>query len=129
MSFRTSGTGWRVTVRMNANRAFAAKPWPLSRIARRMLTLLLRRSFEGRDRRVVLPRRLADRGAHHDLEDLVLGEAGFARRSDVLVGDLVSVLGNLVDQTAQRRGEPCVVERRAALSQRRPPVAFEDARE
>src|SRR5262249_24372672 len=128
MSFRTSGTGWRLTARMNANRAFAPRPWPLSRIPRRML-VLPGRSFEERDRRVVLPWRLADRGAHHDLEDLVLGEAGFSRRSHVLVGDLVGVLGDLVDETAQRRGEPCVVERGAALSQRRPPVTFEDAGE
>src|SRR5262245_2529976 len=128
MSFRTSGTGWRLTTRMNANRAFAPRPWPLSRIARRML-VLPGRSFEGRDRRVVLPCRLADRGAHHDLEYLVLGEAGFPRRSDVLVGDLVGVLGDLVDQGARRRGEPRIVERGAPLSPRRPPVAFEEARE
>jgi hypothetical protein len=32
------------------------------------------RGLEGRERRVVLPRGLADRGAHHDLEDLVLAE-------------------------------------------------------
>src|SRR5262245_10700779 len=34
----TSGTGWRENARMNANSNFAQKLWPLSRIARRMLT-------------------------------------------------------------------------------------------
>jgi hypothetical protein len=76
------------------------------------------RGIEGRERRVVLPRGLADRRAHHDLEDLVLAEARCPRRGDVLVGDLVGVLGDLVDQRAQRLGKPCVVERGAALGVR-----------
>src|SRR4029450_10406076 len=114
----TSGTGWRETARMSANRTFVPKPWPLSRIARRMVTPSAR-GIEGRERRVVLPRGLADRRAHHDLEDLVLAEARCPRRGDVLVGDLVGVLGDLVDQRAQRLGKPCVVERGAALGVRR----------
>src|ERR1051326_4421294 len=93
------------------------------------MSTLLGRSFEGRNGRIVLPRRLANRGAHHDLEDLVLAEAGFSRCRDVFVGDLVSVLGYLVDQSTQRLAEPCVVERGAALSERRLAVSFEDPRE
>jgi hypothetical protein len=38
-------------------------------------SIILGRSLEGRERRVVLPRGLADRSADHDLEDLVLAEA------------------------------------------------------
>src|SRR5215470_13238236 len=93
------------------------------------MSTLPRRSFEGRNGPLVLPRGLADRGAHHDLEDLVLAEAGFPGRRDVFVGDLVSVPGHLVDQTAQRLAEPRVVERGAALSERRLAVAIENPRE
>src|SRR5262245_54317835 len=97
-------------------------------MARRMPTLL-GRSFEGRSGRIVLPRGLADRGAHHDLEDLVLAEAGLPRRRDVFVGDPVSVLGYLIDQSTQRLAEPGVVERGAALSERCLAVSFENPRE
>src|SRR6266540_4387644 len=119
----TSGTGWRETARMSAKSTFAPKPWPLSRIVRRML-IPFGRGVEGSERRVVLPRGLADCRAHHDLEDLVLAEARCPCCGDVVVGDLVGVLGDLVDQRAQRLGEPCVVERGAALGVRRPAVSF-----
>src|SRR6266508_3848530 len=119
----TSGTGWRETARMSAKSTFAPKPWPLSRIVRRML-IPFSCGVEGSERRVVLPRGLADCRAHHDLEDLVLAEARCPCCGDVVVGDLVGVLGDLVDQRAQRLGEPCVVERGAALGVRRPAVSF-----
>src|SRR5262245_5008297 len=86
-------------------------------------------SREGRNRRNVLSCGLADRGADHDLEDLVLAEAGFLRRSDVLVGDLIGVLGDLVDQRPQRIRDPFVVERGAALLARCAAVSFEDPRD
>src|SRR5262249_33805907 len=127
-SLRTSGTGWRETARTNANSAFVAKPWALSRIARRMLTPL-DRGFEGRDRRIVLPCGLANRGAHHDLEDLVLAEARCPRRGDVLVGDLGGLPGDLADQGARRLGEPRIVERGAAQDARRMAVSLEDPRD
>jgi hypothetical protein len=73
------------------------------------------RGLEGIERRVVLPRGLADRGTHHDLENLVLAEARCCHCSDVLVGDRVSALGDFVDQCPERLGESGIVERRAAL--------------
>src|SRR6516225_7084381 len=100
---------------MIANRAFVPKPWPLSRIARR-ISPLLRRGLEGRERFVVLSAGLADCGAHHHLEDLILAEARCPRNGDVLIGDLVGVLRDLVDQRAQWLGKTCVVERGTALS-------------
>src|SRR5262245_19368927 len=38
-----SGTGWRETVRTGANKTFDPKPWPLLRIARRVLGGFLER--------------------------------------------------------------------------------------
>jgi hypothetical protein len=95
-------------------------------MARRTLTSC-RRGIEGRERRVVLPRGLTDRGTHDDLEDLVLAEARFSRCGDVVVSDLGGLRGDLVDQSPQRFGEPCVVERGAALGGTRF-VSFEDPR-
>src|SRR5262245_9339471 len=99
---------------MSANRALAPKPWPLSRIARRMLALTPC-SLQGHERLFVLPGGLADRGAHHYLEGLVLAEARAAGGGDVRVGDLARVLGDLADQRVQRLGESRVVERRTTL--------------
>src|SRR5574341_299846 len=109
-----SGTGRREATRMNANRSFVQKPWPLSRIARRMLTSF-GRGLQGSERRIVLPRGLADGGTHHELEYLVLARPRCPRSGDVLVGDFGGVLCHRVDQHAQRLGEPCVIERGAAL--------------
>src|SRR5262249_55408489 len=121
------GTAWRETARMTANRTFDQKPWPLSRIARRMTHSFLRsHGLKGSERRVMLPRGLADCSAHHHLEDLVVAEAGRPRSGDVLIGDLVGVLGDLVDQRVQRLGKSCIVERGTALSARRLTVSFED---
>ena len=60
-------------------------------------SLLPGRGLKGRKCRVVLPSGLADSGAHHDLEDLVLAEARCPRGGDVLVGDPIGMLRNLVD--------------------------------
>src|ERR1700722_3292744 len=100
----TSSTGWRNTARMSANRVFVPKPWPLSRIPRR-ISSLLGRGLEGPERCVVLPAGLADGGAHYHLEDLVLAEAGCSRSGDVLISYLVGVFGDLVDQHVQRFGK------------------------
>src|SRR5262249_16192026 len=127
-SLMTSSTGWRDTARMSANRAFVPKPWPLSRIARR-ISPLLRRGLKGGERFVVLPAGLADCSAHHHLENLGLAKAGCTRRAEVLICDLVGVLGDLVDQRVQRLGKPCVVERGTALGARRLAVSFEDPRD
>src|SRR5262245_33676707 len=72
---------------------------------------------------------LTDRRAHHELEDLILTGARRPRRGDVLVGDLVGVLGDLVVQHRQRLSEACVVKRGAAQSAGRPAVSFEDPRD
>jgi len=48
------------------------------------------------------------RGTHHDLKDLVLAEARCPRRGDIFVGDLMGVLGDLVDQRAQRLSSPAL---------------------
>src|SRR5215813_14931859 len=102
----TSSTGWRDTARINANRAFLPKPWPLSRIVRR-ISSLLRRGRKRRERLLVLAARLADCSAHHHLEDLVLAQARCPRSSEVLIRDPVGVPGDLADQLAQRLGKPC----------------------
>src|SRR5262249_54798056 len=88
---------------ISAKRTFVARLWPLSRIARRMLASP-HCGLESRERRLVLPCRLANRSTDHDLEDLVFAEAGESNRRDVIVGDVVCLLGNLVDQPAHR---PC----------------------
>src|SRR5262249_26605196 len=111
----TSSTGWRDTARINANKAFLPRPWPLSRIGRR-ISSLLRRGRKRRERLLVLAARLADCSANHHLEDLVLAEAGCPRSSDVVIGDTVGVFGNLVDQLIHRRGKPCIVKRATTLS-------------
>src|SRR5262249_15218512 len=125
----TSGTGWRETARMTTNRTFDQKPWPLSRIARRMThSFLLCHGLKGTEPCVILPCGLANCSAHHDLEDLVLAEAECPRSGDVLIGDLVGVLGDFVDQRAQRLGKPCVGKHGTALGARRLAVSFEDPR-
>jgi len=53
-------------------------------------------------RRLVLPRGLADRGADDELEDLVFGEAGDSNGRDIIVGDSVGVLRDLLGQPAHR---------------------------
>ena len=77
----------------------------------------------------MLPRRLADCGAHNDFEDLVLTQAGCLRSGHVLVSDPVGLLGDFVDQRIQRLGESCMVERGTALGARRRAVSFEDPRD
>src|SRR5918996_6396136 len=124
----TSSTGWREIARISANRTFVPKPWPLSRIARRML-LLLSPGLQGRDRRVVLPSGLANRGADHDLEELVLAYARCPRCGDVLVGDLVGIPSYLIDERTQRIGMPCVIERSTALGMRRLTFSVENPRD
>src|SRR5262249_8923608 len=124
----TSGTGWRETARINANRTFDQKPWPLSRIARR-ISPLLGRGLKGRERFVVLAAGLAGWSANHRLEDLVLAEAGCPRSGDVLISDMVGVLGDFVDQSVQRLAKPCVVIRGTALGARCLAVSFQDPRD
>src|SRR5262245_15050727 len=113
---------------MSANRAFVPRPWPLSRIARRIVTPL-GPGLQGPERLVVLSAGLADRGAHHHLEDLVIAEAGCFHSGYVLVGDPVGVFGDLIDQLFQRRGKLCVVEGGTALDARRLSLSFEDPRD
>jgi len=74
-----------------------------------------RRGLEGRERYVVLPSGLADRGTHRELEYVVFAKARGLCRGDVLVGDRVGVFDDLVDQGTQRLGEACVIERGSAL--------------
>jgi hypothetical protein len=62
-----------------------------------------------------LPRSLAERGADNNLENLVLAEARCPRRGNVRIGDPVGVPGDLLDQRAQRLGNPRVVKRGTAL--------------
>jgi hypothetical protein len=52
--------------------------------------------------RFVLPCGLADRSADDKLEDLVFGEAGRSNGRDILVGDLVGVPDDLLDQSTHR---------------------------
>src|SRR5262249_58462310 len=113
-----SRTGWRETARMSANRAFVVKPWPLSRIARRMLTPS-GCGLKGCQCRLVLPRSLADRGANYELVDLVFGEAGLPNGCDIFVSDLAGVLGHLVDHRNERLWESGIGEGGAALGGRR----------
>ena len=68
-------------------------------------------AVERRQRGLELPRRLTERGAHGQLEDLVLGHAGGLRRGDVVVGDLPRVPRHLVDQRARPLVHALVVER------------------
>src|SRR4029453_4465743 len=113
---------------MKAKNAFILKLWPLSRIASRMF-VPFRCGLEGRARGVVLTGGLADRGAHNELEYLVCAEARSLCGGDVRVGNLVGVLGNLVDQRRYGPGEPCVIDRGTALYGRRRAVAFEYPRD
>src|SRR5258708_37319326 len=78
------------------------------------------------ERRLILPRGLTDGGAYHDLEDLILALARRLDFGDVLVGDPCRLLGNLLDQRAQRLGEPCVIECSATRGARRPAVSVAD---
>jgi len=53
--------------------------------------------------RLVLPGGLTDGRADYELEDLVFGEAGRSNGRDILVGDLVGVPDDLLDQSTHRR--------------------------
>ena len=70
---------------------------------------------QGFERRLILPRGLTDGGAYHELEDLILALARRLHGGDVLVGDPCRLPGDLVDQRAERLGEPCVIECGAPL--------------
>src|SRR5262249_50184604 len=78
------------------------------------ITYSFRRGLESSECRVVLSRGLPDRGTHDDLKDLVLAETRCPGRGDVFVGDLVSMVGDLVNQCAQRLGEARAVGPRPA---------------
>src|SRR5215510_8838922 len=123
----TSNTGWRETARMSAKRAFVVRLWPLSRMARRMLCPS-GCGLNSCECGLVLPRGLADRGADHELEDLVFGEAGHSNSRDIIVGDLVGVLGDLLDHCTQRRWHSSVVEGGAAQVGRGVAASIEDSR-
>jgi hypothetical protein len=62
-----------------------------------MVHPLLVGGVKGRKRSVVLPRGLTDRRANHDLKNLVLAKARCTRRNNILIGDLVGVVHDLVD--------------------------------
>src|SRR5258708_16166870 len=81
---------------------------------------------QGVERRLILPRGLTDGGAYHELEDLILARARRLHRGDVLVGDPCRLSGDLVDQRAERLGEPCVLEGSAPISARPPALSFAD---
>src|SRR5260221_1781286 len=83
---------------------------------------------EGFERRLILPRGLTDGGAYHELEELILAEARRLHGGDVLVGDPCRLLGDLVDQRAERLGEPCVLECGAAGGARRPTPSLPEPR-
>jgi hypothetical protein len=53
--------------------------------------------LKGRKYRVALPSGLPDRGAHHDLEDLVFAQARLLDGGGVLVGDPIGMPSSLVD--------------------------------
>src|SRR5215472_11894006 len=96
-------TGCRDSAGVSANRSLVPKVWPRLRIRSRMLSP----SPRGLKRckcSVIQPSGLPDRGADHDLKDLVLAEARFPRGCDVLVGDLVGMFGNPIDQRTYRFG-------------------------
>src|SRR5260370_40614094 len=80
---------------------------------------------QGVERRLILPRGLTDGGAYHELEDLILARARRLHRGDVLVGDPCRLSGDLVDQRAERLGEPCVLEGGAPISAPPPSCPFE----
>jgi hypothetical protein len=87
-----------------------------------------RRAVEGGKRRLVLSRCLADRGAHDQLEDLILAKACCSRRGDIVVGDFDGLSGDLFDEPTQRLWEPCICEGGSTLLARRLAVSFEDPR-
>ena len=80
---------------------------------------------ERRERILVLPRGLADRGADDDLIDLVLTQACALKRADVHIGDHPGVVCHLLHELAERFGEAFVVEGRAANLRRRLAFPFE----
>ena len=86
-----------------------------------------RRAGQGRECVGVLAAGLADRGAYHDLEDLVLAEARRTDGDDVLVGHLVCVLGNLLDQRRNGLAEAGIIEGSTAQLGCRFPISFEHA--
>src|SRR5215831_5397338 len=122
----TSGVGWRVTRRMKANSAFVPKLCPLSRIARRMPSLLADRGFESRARRIVLARGLADGRTDDDLENLILRKSRRPRRGDVVVCDRRGPRGHFLDQRFKRLRKPDIFECRAPFTLRCGPRAVQD---
>src|SRR6185503_16172615 len=126
-SLTASTTRWPEKSRIIPNMSLVPKPCPLSRIASR-ISLPPRRCLEGRERCRMLAHRLSDGATNHQLEDLVLREARRTRRGDVLIGNLVGLPHDLVDQCPQRGEEAHVVERRPSLGARRTPVAVQDLR-
>src|SRR5262249_55999003 len=111
----TSRTGWREAARMSAKRTFVVRRWPLSRIARRMVSPS-GCGLDGCECRLVLPRGLADRGADDELEDLVFGQAGHSNGRDITVGDLIGVPCDLFDHPAHLLWQ-------SPLAQAAPPLA------
>src|SRR5260221_3419455 len=83
---------------------------------------------EGFERRLILPRGLTDGGAYHELEELILAEARRLHGGDVLVGDPCRLPGDLVDQRAERLGEPFVLECGAAGGGPPPPPPLPEPR-
>src|SRR5262245_52472684 len=112
---------------MSAKRAFVARLCPLSRIARRMLSPS-GCSLDGSECRLVLTCGLTNRSADKELEDLVFGEACDSNRLDIIVGDLVGVPRDLLDQPAPRLWQSCVAEGGAALVGRRIAASIQDSR-
>src|SRR5579872_4270948 len=123
----TSRTGRREAIRMSAKRAFVPKPWPLSRIARRM-PVTPNCGREGRKRVLLLSSGLADRRADHQLENLVLAEARFPSCSDIVIGHFVRAQRNFLNQRPHRFYRFDVVERRAPLRARRLTVSLKNPR-
>jgi hypothetical protein len=84
--------------------------------------------IESCERHFVLPRRLADRGTHHQFENCVLAGDGGSRGRNVAIGHSVRVARYFVDQRCQRLVESGVLECRAALTASRAPIAVQNPR-
>src|SRR6266581_5165517 len=81
---------------------------------------------QGFERHLILSRGLTDGGADHEFEELILARARRLHSGNTLVGDPCRLPGDLVDQRAERLGEPGVLEGGAPISARRPAVSLED---
>src|SRR5260370_40442640 len=79
------------------------------------------------ERRLILSRGLTDGSADHELEELILARARCQNDGDVLVGDPCRLPGDLVDQRAERLGEPGVFACGTPLGAPRPARSFEGA--